>query len=102
MKCDNKYLVQSNESDEAGITYYEEVANCDYNMAANAEGYLPNDVDATVDGSVNPVTVVIELQPIGPDPIVLRHIYYDFEVSASVSGVSGVTSSSTSAPSASD
>lgn len=81
MKCDNSYLIQGNESDEAGMTYYEEVANCNYNMAANAEGYLPNDVDANVDGSVNPVTVVIELAPIGGDPIVLRHIYYDFDQS---------------------
>jgi len=53
---------------------------CDYNVSANAKGYLPNDADASVDGSENPVKVLIELDRIGSS-IVLKNIYYDFDQS---------------------
>jgi outer membrane protein OmpA-like peptidoglycan-associated protein len=84
-KCDEVYT--NKESNEAGMSYYDEVTiDCDYNVSANAEGYLPGDADVSVDGTQNPVKVLIELTrlkgPPGPSPsLVLRHIYYDFDQS---------------------
>ncbi len=66
------------------MSYYEEVeVDCSYNVSANAESYLPADKDVFVDGSENPVRVVIELEKIGPPTatIILKHIYYDFDQS---------------------
>jgi len=78
-KCDQSY--SNKESNEAGMSYYDKVTiGCDYHVSANAKGYLPNDADASVDGSENPVKVLIELDRIGSS-IVLKNIYYDFDQS---------------------
>jgi outer membrane protein OmpA-like peptidoglycan-associated protein len=69
-------------ADANGMSYYQEVTvDCQYNVSANAESYMPADKDVLVDGTQNPVRVVIELEKIGTSPLVLRHIYYDFDQS---------------------
>lgn len=79
-KCDETYA--NRDSDEEGMSYYEDIQQgCSFNVSANAVGYLPGDGDITVDGSVNPAKLVIELEKISETAIVLKHIYYDFDQS---------------------
>jgi outer membrane protein OmpA-like peptidoglycan-associated protein len=79
-KCDKSY--DERIADAQGMSYYKDATvNCEYNVSANAESYMPADKDVVVDGSQNPVRVVIELEKIGSSPLVLKHIYYDFDQS---------------------
>ncbi len=53
--------------------------NCDYNLFANAKGYIPNSKDVQIINLNGIYKVVIELKQIDDKPITLNNIYYDFD-----------------------
>lgn len=67
-------------TDAAGLTVPIRAMNdCDYNMGANAKGYMPKSVDVQLRNVNAPYLVTIELDPIDDKPLVLNNIYYDFD-----------------------
>jgi outer membrane protein OmpA-like peptidoglycan-associated protein len=64
-----------------GKTYFDIKNKCDYNLLANAKGYLPNVSKIATLNVIDTLHHVIELSPINNKPIVLNNIYYDFDKS---------------------
>ena len=68
------------QTDVAGNTSTIKIQNdCDYNLLANAKGYIPNNKDVQIRNVNGIYKVIIELKPIDDKPIVLNNIYYDFD-----------------------
>jgi outer membrane protein OmpA-like peptidoglycan-associated protein len=66
-------------TNDNGLTSIRALNNCDYNLLANAKGYVPNSKDVQIRNLKGNYKVVIELKPIDDKPIALNNIYYDFD-----------------------
>ncbi len=53
--------------------------DCDYNLMANAKGYIPNSKDVQIRNLNGVYKVVIELNQVDDQAIALNNIYYDFD-----------------------
>lgn len=76
-KCLNEPKIVS--TNDAGQAITRALNDCDYNLLANAKGYMPNSKDIQIKNLKGQYTVTIELKKIDDKPIVLNNIYYDFD-----------------------
>lgn len=67
------------QTDDDGKTITQVQNDCDYNLMANAKGYIPNSKDIQIKNLNGILKVVIELKQVDELPVSLNNIYYDFD-----------------------